>query len=1840
VTIAADRKEHQQPISWVKPELDKTIQEIKNCLEAYGHSLTNFEPLLPILEQLKLARGAFHMLELYGASLLIEDMERTVRSLLARLTNKPEDAYESLVQACIALEGYLDRLSRTPNDSPQALLPIINDLRAARNEPLLTESSLFLPNLSIVPRVPDDVLMDEAKQESLAHTAKSLRPYFHAALLTWFRNSKDTLSLQQIKLVIRNLESTAMTPRLRQLWWIAGGLVEALVDKGLRTNVSIRLLLGQYDRFIKLVANGEFEYIEKNPPTELLKNILFYIAHASSRGERVSTLKKAYSLSQITLDESDLKNLRDNIRAPRTETFAAIARELNKNLSNIKTVVDSYVRGQNKSILSGAENSVELNSIVQPLRHIADTLSLMSLGKERQTLATHISVFESKLKQNGVTRDDIMSLASTILHIESVINNIGNERRVRNQPGKFNERRRQRSHAEENMDTASNQPINRLPGTEYRLFIQKAAHQARENLGQVKKDITAFLASNSRHALVQNIPQLLNEVHGCLVIISQPFAARLTQALISFAQKNLLDETATPDEITLDRFAEAIVGLEYFLEGVTEGRSQLHTILAITRENLAAIGYAVQEPKQSERKHPSLESVVTNITKAKASRSGDNKSQVYIPVDVDQTDDEVAEIFAEEAEEETQKLARYLETLKGDINNRDALNYIRHIYHTLKGSGRIAGATDISEFAAAIEEYINRVSTGAIQLEQRGLKLLVDAYEILHLLLSNFQRKAPPPLKANTIIQEAISLSEEINQAARHVSQPVDALTQANMGITEEARASQITVQGATGVVLDLIDQLDSCIRYYHESRDSDPNARPLSKVIADLQRITISEDEPSEFAETTGLLLRYMKNLVEGNGLITLDTLDILEEYSATTRELFTRPLLDKEPQQAEKAAATPSSEKQVESDATEQATITTEAEIETSPEAIEEIPEEVKEPQAAETVQEEVVAPKTAEPATTMVEFDDAPSTAEKYAFDSEEDSTLIDIFIEEAQQLVHESNNLLAKWVHDIPDEANIDALKRLLHTLKGGARMAGITAIGNIAHATESLLERLAGNLHVITPELLGMMHNVFDSVTEIVEALQHGSDFSIPFELMDQINHFTTPVADNTQDSQIEDAAIAEIAELVENEAHSESIDAEDELFQDTVTTDISSDVSSETSIDDSDEAAREFAAIVEDSGSEEDIVAELEKALNTEDSPPVLTEIVEEAPVSVAPVSKAPVVEKPIVAIRKPVEAKPGSKAEPMRIAAETVDSLVEKTKAESTLINDTARHISDMLNYLSEMDAAISRLQSQLRDIEFGHGGASNSNDELDMAEFSESQQAAQRLMENVGDIENLHNAMTRVAIESDTLIQQQSRLHSELSDELIHSRMTVFADQTHRMNMIVRQACRETGKQAVLHLHGLEGAVDRAMMDHLISPFEHLLRNAIAHGIEAPEQRAQKGKPEIGKIDFTFDRDGNDLVFNISDDGAGINIRRIFEKAVARELIRENDKLSDDELTQFIFEPGFSTTNDISQLAGRGIGMDVVNSEIQRLGGEILVHTEADKGTTFTVRVPFTSTLNKTLLCRCGETLYAVSQNLVEGTRPIDLESLVRTYCQPKPVLNVEGQEYPIWYLGTLLNDSPPVLPESNKVASVILLRSNRIRLALQVDEILDIKDAMINPTGPQLGKINGISGASILNDGEVALILDVPALVRMAIMKVAKPIADDSIEEKTNQRPHIMVVDDSITVRKVTERFLKRNSFEPVLAKDGVEALEILEHTRPNLFLLDIEMPRMDGLELAREIRKHPAHADTPIIMITSRTSKAHKQAADEAGVDIFLGKPYQENQLLSYIHRLLEDETGNA
>ena len=613
----------------------------------------------------------------------------------------------------------------------------------------------------------------------------------------------------------------------------------------------------------------------------------------------------------------------------------------------------------------------------------------------------------------------------------------------------------------------------------------------------------------------------------------------------------------------------------------------------------------------------------------------------------------------------------------------------------------------------------------------------------------------------------------------------------------------------------------------------------------------------------------------------------------------------------------------------------------------------------------------------------------------------------------------------------------------------------------------------------------------------------------------------------------------------------------------------------------------------------------------------------------------------PVPPGREPVA--PVERQEMARVDAELLDQLLNISGEASIARSRLEQQLGSFDFNLGELSRTVTRLKEQLRSLEIetetqilhrheDEGSHRGEFDPLELDRYSSIQQFSRALAETANDVASIQQLLENQAKDTQSLLQQQARTITELQNGLMRTRMVPFQRHVQRLARIVRQAASDTGKRAELIVEGASGELDRQVLERMLPPFEHMLRNAVVHGIEKPEERIRAGKPEAGRIVLELHREGAEVMVRLVDDGDGMNLKAIRAKGLSLGLIAPGQNISDEDAMQLILEPGFSTAGAITQQAGRGVGMDVVATEIKRLGGALHMETKAGEGTVFTIRLPFTLAISHALVVRTGEEFYALPLPTVEGVLRLSKAEVTAHLGKDAAAFDYGGQKYRFQHLATFVSLEPSPLPEQDVTIPVVLVRAGEHSTGLVADELVGSREIVVKSVGPQISSIRGISGATILGDGRIVIILDIGALVR-AEWRTRAP-APVVPKEKTDKRVFAMVVDDSITVRRVTQRLLERNGMRVLTARDGMDAVALLQDNIPDIILLDIEMPRMDGYEVAAHVRNDPRLKDVPIIMITSRVGEKHRARAIELGVDDYLGKPYQEAQLLEAIGPLVE------
>jgi len=811
-----------------------------------------------------------------------------------------------------------------------------------------------------------------------------------------------------------------------------------------------------------------------------------------------------------------------------------------------------------------------------------------------------------------------------------------------------------------------------------------------------------------------------------------------------------------------------------------------------------------------------------------------------------------------------------------------------------------------------------------------------------------------------------------------------------------------------------------------------------------------------------------------------------------------------------------------------------------------------------------------------------------------DSDEASDVIDavdmdlfpIFEEEANELLPQLGAALREWAQNPQNPSPRTSSLRTLHTLKGSARLAGAMRLGERAHRMESEIEAIgaeSADRHAIEQLLTR-----FDAVQASFDALRAADD-ATQAELVQRAATPPAPVA----------AAAAPEAK-----------------------------VPSTPSV--------------------------------VEPAAPAYEAVAEAASAATEPTPAAPPVERSAIAMPSPSVLTPlrAASSQAVRIRTHLLDRLVAQAGEVIITRSRLEAELGQLRSSLTDLTGNLDRLRQQLRDIEVQAESQMQSRlaqakdsqqgfDPLEFDRFTRVQELTRMMAESVNDVATVQRTLQKTVQATEDDLSAQARQTRELQRGLLRTRMVEFEGISDRLYRVVRQASKDTGKQVRLDITGGSIEMDRGVLERMTPAFEHLLRNCVAHGIEDAAARESAGKDPSGLIVIELHQEGNDVSVSFQDDGGGLKYDRIIARARSLGLVAEGQQLSDEEAAELIYQPGFSTAEQVSELAGRGIGMDVVRAQVAGLGGRIETHSKPGQGTTFKLVLPLTTAVTHVVMMRAGTVNIGVPSNLVELVLRAGASELEKAYLNQHYPFG--GEEVPFYWAGALLQSSPGSERAPGKANTIVVVRSAAQRVALHVDEVLGNQEVVVKNLGPQLSRLPGMAAISVLASGAVALIYNPVALAAVHSEKArafqasagrgaatpgaggAQPLAPVQVPA---QVPLVLVVDDSITVRRVTQRLLQREGYRVALAADGLQALERLQQERPAVVLSDIEMPRMDGFDLARNIRADASLADLPIIMITSRIAEKHHDHARALGVNHYLGKPYSEEELL----RLVRSYTG--
>lgn len=592
-----------------------------------------------------------------------------------------------------------------------------------------------------------------------------------------------------------------------------------------------------------------------------------------------------------------------------------------------------------------------------------------------------------------------------------------------------------------------------------------------------------------------------------------------------------------------------------------------------------------------------------------------------------------------------------------------------------------------------------------------------------------------------------------------------------------------------------------------------------------------------------------------------------------------------------------------------------------------------------------------------------------------------------------------------------------------------------------------------------------------------------------------------------------------------------------------------------------------------------------------------------------------------------------------LRVPASLIDALL-KLSGENTIvtsqIQDRIKHLGEHISALRAGSRQFGQLSAELEQLVDVRGlamlgGHTGELDALEMDQYNELHMLSRRIVESGADGREFSRAFEREITGLRDLIAEKERMQLEIQRTIQRTRMVEVASVAPRLQRTVRQAARVLGRSVNLHIEGEHTLVDTQLLDRVIDPLMHLLRNAVDHGIEPTERRAELGKAPAGTITLSFRTEGNNVAVRCADDGAGLDLAAIRRRAESVGLIDADAELSDAEVMRLILLPGFSTRTETTQISGRGIGMDVVQRAVLDLRGTLDMSSEPGAGSCFDMSFPVSMTTQQVMLSRSDQHLLAISVRGVDQILPAREE--VETAPDGSLTYLMQGERLPAVRIETLIGLPTYALQRPGVLDAAMIIRDQyRQRLAVIVPELHEARTVVVKPFNAVMQHTLGVDGATILGDGSVASVVDLPDLVR-GYAQAAQPLGEFVDAAPRAKPPLCLVVDDSVSVRRTMEQLMHDSGYEVVTARDGVDALGVLQHRAPDIVLVDLEMPRMNGLELTSALRNRDATRSTPVVMITSRFTDKHRQLATDAGVNAFLTKPYSEDLLLNTMDGLL-------
>ena len=1792
-------------LDWVKTEIDQTLDHARQALAGFSVTSHDKTPLRLYASHLHQVVGTLQMVELDGAAMLAREAELLADSLIKSDQDSGADRAVSLLVTNLEnLSTYLERLQQGLSDVPVHNLAIMNELREVRGEPSIELFSIFDPDLEVYPtRSSQQKKIDEVcYQEKLTW----IRRRFQISLLSWLTKS-ETEALNTITGLIQELQGLSRFNSVAQLWWVASAYLEMMALNPSDENIVNKHVAARLDQLLrKLIEDGEAVLV-RNRGEDLIREMLYAIGCSSCNSTLLTEIRRAFSLDEMLRSEANSED----------QLFATVPRTLGRDL-------ESTIRAAKERVASyfdaGACDSEKIEMINSDLSQIIDQMRQHGLNDLAGLMKEAASIMNlsagGKLGADGQQAASLQ-IAEALLFLEETLKRRKQlDREWLGRVSEIIERLRSLEKFDARGGDSGQLSIARTTEPEIKTLLPTVAAEIHVNLHEAEIALEAYARQPEQVDILLGIPDKLAQVRGALRMLSQRKAADMMSTTQDCLGKLRRNEIA-PSQTLINSLAVAIGTAQTFVEGLENDRPYVHemvdravqdlddalaegesidfdpvdTVTAL-REHLDSwltdsANYSAFRQLRQRLREVSAVASVRNLPKLRRIAQEMNnlldivtEDPTFLSAEIESTlkrsltaledligvmpgfeslpaiqatpdaakqavtDPEILEIFREEARECTATIGGLLEQWHHDSPGEQLLTEVRRQFHTLKGSGRTANAGPVAELSWIVENLLNQVLEGSVEAGDVMPELVSDATETVSRAIESQDFGVDiidlPPWeeRAAVILRKA---------AEPHRQEVAPETTDGRAGTPDEV-ITEADVNGFAASLKPALD--DTVVRIFTQetlghlgtirnflSGDSMTVSSELLRAVHTL-RGTSRSLHLVEMSNVFRSLDEHLNEIQSSEEKLGREEFEFLDKATILSAQVLDRLNTDR----------------------------TFPAVLREGFDKLQDSVVRCLNSGGTESLRGEIQAIEQIDAFGKLMSGDKPiairPPVAAADATDAEDFTDLRNVFFDEFTDVLARINIALDEWRDGLEKAKSVANIKRDLHTLKGSAYAAGFDVIGDLSHATETLLESQETGPSMQGSELRGLLEEAHDTLSDMAHQIVRGATPPEPA-------HLQTRLYELSKDSPGE-------RKVAVPDRHMETTEA---------------------------------------TGSGKD------HELHAHPANPELGIAREEGALEPG---------RDVLRMNTGMLDKLVNYAGELSITRAQMQEQLNGLRSNlADLRNNVARFTGQLRQLELQADSQIrSRLHEPMQERE-NDGSWRAEFDPLQMDRYTKLQHLSRGLSESLDDLVTIQADIGQFMHQGETVLQQQAKLSFELQHGLMSTRLVPFSTLLPKLRHQARQTARELNKEVELRMTGGEVEIDRKVLDGISEALDHIIRNALDHGIEDPASREKLGKPKSGTILIECRQKGNEAVIRFSDDGAGLSVEMIRSKAIAQGLIKENTSLADQDLIQLIVLPGFTTTTEVTQLSGRGVGMDVVHNAVRRLGGSISADSEPGNGTVFEICLPLSLSITQAIFVRCGQQEFAIALNVVQNVTKADAEKLNTPARGGQAMFEKDGKIYPLIDLPRRLGLVSGNIDEPR--VAILIVRMGAREIAVKVSELLGTQEVVVKTLGAHISRVDGLAGATIRGDGSVIIILDLAALW---VADEGQVLAEAATLEQTQKPPLVMVVDDSLTVRKVTARNLSRHGMEVMMAKDGVDAIEQMAGRLPDLMLVDIEMPRMDGYQLTEYVRGDPAKRNIPIVIITSRAGIKHKEKAMALGANGYLTKPYQEEELIAGVEDCLQ------